>query len=164
MPSTRPPNNRSLSTFSQVVEVRVSPALSASSVSTPNSVADDQDPIFTGMSSEDEQLSGAMEESRGRSTVVDPLKLDRMDPRDMSPRRDSQELDQLGAETKAKLKEQAKTLQSDLWALIERVEKAHMEHNKLEEENRFLQEYIGELMATGRVTGTNSRHSGSRLR
>lgn len=36
---------------------------------------------------------------------------------------------------------QAKTLQSGLLALLDRVDKVREEHDKLEGENRFLQEY-----------------------
>jgi hypothetical protein len=165
-------------------------------MSTP-SVTDDQDPL-QGI---DERESGASEaeEPRGRSPTVDPLKHE-VDPRNMSPRRNSEELAQLGAETKAKLEayviskshdmvswsdcffnRQAQTLQSGLLALLERVEKARQEQDKLEGENRFLQEYdltaysipgiakflellltntfglyryIGSLMATSKITGS----------
>jgi len=70
---------------------------------------------------------------------------------------------------------QAKALQSGLLALLERVDKVKEEHEKLEAENRFLQEYatpnpghvwpllltvrptlgryIGSLMATSKITG-----------
>jgi hypothetical protein len=41
------------------------------------------------------------DERRGRSSMVNSSS--RFDPRDMSPRRNSEELAQLGAETKAKL-------------------------------------------------------------
>lgn len=46
-----------------------------------------------------------VEEVRGRSPTVDPSKYDNMDPRNMSPRRNSDELAQLGAEAKARLEE-----------------------------------------------------------
>jgi len=128
-------------------------------------MTDDQDPS-QGI---DERGSGAdeVEEPRGRSPTVDPLKHE-MDPRNMSPRRNSEELAQLGAETKAKLEAQAQTLQSGLLALLERVEKAREEQDKLEGENRFLQEYIGSLMATSKITGSapgsRSRNPGGRLK
>ncbi len=37
---------------------------------------------------------------------------------------------------------QAKNLQSGLLALLERVEKVREEHDKLDAENRFLQEFV----------------------
>lgn len=41
---------------------------------------------------------------------------------------------------------QAKSLQSGLLALIDRVDKVKEEHDKLEGENRFLQEYVHNLL------------------
>ena len=84
------------------------------------------------------------------------------DARTMSPRRSVTELDKVGSEAKAALEEyirlrpifpmatpllnsssrQAKALQSGLLALLERVDKVKEEHQKLEAENRFLQEYV----------------------
>lgn len=101
MSSTRPLNNRTISTSH--IEVLESPTLSASSLSTP-SVTDDQDPITATMST-DGTNDGSMEEPRGRSSTVDPSSYDNMDPRNMSPRRNSDELDQMGAEAKARLEE-----------------------------------------------------------
>lgn len=40
---------------------------------------------------------------------------------------------------------QAKALQSSLQALAERIEAVKSDHDKLESENRFLQDYIGGL-------------------
>lgn len=103
MSPTRPPNSRTIST--PHIEVLESPILSASSLSTP-SVTDDQDPINATMST-DGNSDGSMEleESRGRSPTVDASHYDNMDPRNMSPRRNSDELDQMGAEAKARLEE-----------------------------------------------------------
>jgi hypothetical protein len=91
----------------------------------------------------------------------------------MSPRRDGEELDRLGAETKARLEayvicwplgfsshgwpiiptdRQAQSLQSGLLALLERVDKVREEHDKLEGENRFLQEYDLPIRSTFSVT------------
>jgi len=76
------------------------------------------------------------------------------DARTMSPRRSIAELEKVGSEARAALEEQARALQSGLLALLERVDKVKEEHQKLEAENRFLQEYIGSLMATSKITGT----------
>ncbi|KAA8910757.1 hypothetical protein FN846DRAFT_505962 [Sphaerosporella brunnea] len=155
----RPQNNRTISTRSAVEPVE-SPPLSASSMSTP-SIADDHDPLQHLDTSEKEDCTDEGPR-RGRSATVDTAKFE-MDPRNMSPRRDSEELDQLGAETKARLEAQAQSLQSGLLALLERVDKVREEHDKLEGENRFLQEYIGSLMATSKITGS-TRNSGGKLR
>jgi len=40
---------------------------------------------------------------------------------------------------------QARTLQSSLAALAERIDEVKADHDKLETENRFLQDYIGGL-------------------
>jgi len=120
------------------------------------------------VASDKDDGAGEEDERRGRSSTVDHSKYEMMDPRNMSPRRDSEELNQLGAEAKARLEAQAQTLQSGLLALLDRVEKVREEHDKLEGENRFLQEYIGSLMATSKITGSSSgargRNSGGRLK
>lgn len=101
---TRPPIERTLSAQSQV-EVLESPPISESTLST-TSVIDDQDPTppVTHHDSDgaDTVKADAEEEERGRSASIDTSKYE-MDPRNMSPRRDSEELDQLGAEAKEKL-------------------------------------------------------------
>ncbi|KAL4962275.1 short coiled-coil protein [Aspergillus stella-maris] len=67
------------------------------------------------------------------------------DARAMSPRRNSADLERLGKEARQTLQEQAKALQSSLQALAERIDAVKTDHDKLENENRFLQDYIGGL-------------------
>lgn len=43
---------------------------------------------------------------------------------------------------------QARTLQSSLAALAERIDEVRQDHDKLESENKFLQDYIGGLTRT----------------
>lgn len=43
---------------------------------------------------------------------------------------------------------QAKALQSSLQALAEKIDEVKLDHDKLESENRFLQDYIGGLTRT----------------
>ncbi|CCX32026.1 hypothetical protein FPQ18DRAFT_105215 [Pyronema domesticum] len=161
---TRPPNNRTLSTRSTTEPVEL-PLNNSSTVSTP-SIADDNDPLRDSIeaSEKDDMCDNEDDERRGRSSTIDPMKYE-MDPRNMSPRRDSEELDQLGAEAKARLEAQAQTLQSGLRALLDRVEKVREEHDRLEGENRFLQEYIGSLVATSNrpASGARGRNSGGRI-
>ncbi|KAL9620314.1 MAG: hypothetical protein Q9160_005113 [Pyrenula sp. 1 TL-2023] len=70
------------------------------------------------------------------------------DARAMSPRRESADLERLGHEARQALKDQAKTLQSSLAALAERIDEVKSDHDKLESENKFLQDYIGGLTRT----------------
>ncbi|EPS30331.1 hypothetical protein POX_b02658 [Penicillium oxalicum] len=67
------------------------------------------------------------------------------DARAMSPRRNSADLERLGKEARQTLQEQAKALQSSLQALAERIEAVKSDHDKLESENKILQDYIGGL-------------------
>lgn len=59
---------------------------------------------------------------------------------------------------------QARTLQSSLAALAERIDEVRSDHDKLESENKLLQDYIGGLTRTmskdglGR-SGSNARKS-----
>ncbi|RMZ89643.1 hypothetical protein DV736_g3126, partial [Chaetothyriales sp. CBS 134916] len=70
------------------------------------------------------------------------------DARAMSPRRNSEDLEKLEQDVRQSLKEQAKTLQSSLAALAEKIDEVKNDHDKLESENRFLQDYIGGLTKT----------------
>ncbi|EEA21808.1 hypothetical protein TMatcc_008773 [Talaromyces marneffei ATCC 18224] len=70
------------------------------------------------------------------------------DARAMSPRRDSADVERLGKEARQTLQEQAKTLQLSLQALAQRIEEVKNDHDKLESENRYLQDYIGSLTQT----------------
>jgi len=66
------------------------------------------------------------------------------------------------------LKEQARTLQSSLAALAEKIDEVKNDHDKLENENRFLQDYIGGLTRTmskdnlGRSASSGGRKKGRR--
>ncbi|KAI9706009.1 MAG: hypothetical protein M1836_005415 [Candelina mexicana] len=87
------------------------------------------------------------------------------DARAMSPRRNSEDLEKLGREARRSMQEQAKSIQSSLAILLDRVETVKSEHDKLEGENRFLQSYIGELMSTSKITSTGAGKSkGGRLK
>ena len=86
--------------------------------------------------------SGSMIVSRGASTTVVEDDMREGDVRTMSPRRNSSEVDQLGEEARRDLVEQAKTLQTSLQAIVERVETVKNEHEKLEGGNKFLQSYV----------------------
>lgn len=82
------------------------------------------------------------------------------DARAMSPRRNSEDLEKLGKEKRESLKDHARTLQSSLAALAERIDEVKSDHDKLESENRFLQDYIGGLtrtMSKEHVASTSSK-------
>lgn len=111
MSSARPVNNRTYSTHS-VTEVLESPTLSATSsiLSTPSAIEGDQDPMQSSLGEitaaeckrEDGSASDVYE--RGRTPTQSFEKYE-VDPRSMSPRRNSEELDRLSAETKARLEQ-----------------------------------------------------------
>ncbi|KAL4875942.1 hypothetical protein BJY04DRAFT_223557 [Aspergillus karnatakaensis] len=84
------------------------------------------------------------------------------DARAMSPRRNSADLERLGKEARQTLQEQAKALQSSLQALAERIEVVRSDHDKLENENRFLQDYIGGL--TRNMKSEMSRSSTTKVK
>ncbi|KAK5945526.1 hypothetical protein PMZ80_002731 [Knufia obscura] len=67
------------------------------------------------------------------------------DARAMSPRRNSEDLERLELGVRKSLQAQAHTLQSSLQALATRIDEVRLDHDRLENENRLLQEYIGGL-------------------
>ncbi|KAI5294672.1 hypothetical protein KEM52_003490 [Ascosphaera acerosa] len=70
------------------------------------------------------------------------------DARAMSPRRNSADVEKLSREARETLQQQARRLQSSLQALAERIDEVKSDHDKLENENKFLQDYIGGLTRT----------------
>lgn len=77
--------------------------------------------------------------SRETTTTVVDDEIEEGDVRTMSPRRSSEEVDRLGEAARRDLIEQAKTLQTSLQAIVDRVETVKNEHQKLEGGNKFLQ-------------------------
>lgn len=82
------------------------------------------------------------------------------DARAMSPRRTSEDLERLEVDVRKSLQEyvlciitqrmtnfysKAHTLQSSLRALAHRIDEVRQDHDRLENENRLLQDYIGEV-------------------
>ncbi|TKA33314.1 hypothetical protein B0A50_00867 [Salinomyces thailandicus] len=98
--------------------------------------------------------SGTMIVSREQAATVVESDIEEGDVRTMSPRRNSAEVDKLEEQARKDLTEQAKTLQTSLQDLVDRVEEVKSEHEKLEGGNKFLQSYIGELMQTSKITSS----------
>lgn len=79
------------------------------------------------------------------------------DVRAMSPRRTSEDIEAMGREAREELRRQAKALQDSLLAIFQRIEAVKEEHDKLDNNNKFLQKYIGDLMSTSKITATDGR-------
>ncbi|KAI1273401.1 hypothetical protein F5Y07DRAFT_256481 [Xylaria sp. FL0933] len=79
------------------------------------------------------------------------------DVRAMSPRRTSEDLENLGREAREELHRHATALQESLLMLFHRIEAVKEEHDKLDNNNKFLQKYIGDLMSTSKITSSSSR-------
>jgi hypothetical protein len=81
---------------------------------------------------------------------------DKDDARAMSPRRSSQDLEKMGQEAREQLNKHAKVLQKSLLEIFNRIEAVKEEHDKLDNNNKFLQKYIGDLMSTSKITSTGA--------
>lgn len=79
------------------------------------------------------------------------------DVRAMSPRRTSEDIEAMGREAREELRRQAKALQDSLLVIFQRIESVREEHDKLDNNNKFLQKYIGDLMSTSKITATSSQ-------
>ncbi|UKZ79777.1 hypothetical protein TrVFT333_007539 [Trichoderma virens FT-333] len=79
------------------------------------------------------------------------------DVRAMSPRRTNEDIENLGKEAREELRKHAKALQESLLTIFNRIEAVREEHDKLDNNNKFLQKYIGDLMSTSKITATGSR-------
>lgn len=60
----------------------------------------------------------------------------------------------MGREARAELHKHATALQTSLQMIFNRIEAVKEEHDKLDNNNRFLQKYIGDLMSTSKITST----------
>ena len=56
--------------------------------------------------------------------------------------------------TTLKLDRHAKMLQDSLLMIFHRIQAVKEEHDKLDNNNKFLQKYIGDLMTTSKITST----------
>ncbi|CAG8956101.1 hypothetical protein HYFRA_00011885 [Hymenoscyphus fraxineus] len=81
---------------------------------------------------------------------------DEDDARTMSPRRSSQDVEQMSRDARAHLDEHAKKLQQSLLEIFNRIEAVREEHDKLDNNNKFLQKYIGDLMSTSKITSSGA--------
>lgn len=79
------------------------------------------------------------------------------DVRSMSPRRTSEDIETLGKAAREELQRHAKALQDSLIVLFNRIEAVKEEHDKLDNNNKFLQKYIGDLMTTSKITATSTK-------
>lgn len=75
----------------------------------------------------------------------------------MSPRRTSEDIDKMGKEAREEMRRHAQALQESLITIFNRIEAVREEHDKLDNNNRFLQKYIGDLMSTSKITASGSR-------
>jgi hypothetical protein len=79
------------------------------------------------------------------------------DVRAMSPRRTSKDIEAMGNEAREEVKRHAQELQKSLLRIFSRLEAVRNEHDKLDNHNKFLQQYIGDLMSTSKITATGGR-------
>jgi hypothetical protein len=63
----------------------------------------------------------------------------------------------MGKEARDEMKRHAKALQDSLLTIFNRIEAVREEHDKLDNNNKFLQKYIGDLMSTSKITASSSR-------
>ncbi|KAF7559858.1 hypothetical protein G7046_g4285 [Stylonectria norvegica] len=79
------------------------------------------------------------------------------DVRAMSPRRTTEDIDKLGKQAREEMRRHAQALQDSLLTIFNRIEAVREEHDKLNNNNKFLQKYIGDLMSTSKITASGSR-------
>ncbi|KAG5357564.1 hypothetical protein CJU90_6404 [Yarrowia sp. C11] len=68
--------------------------------------------------------------------------------RSTSPRRDSSDIERISKEKVLVMHQEAQHMQESLAEIFDRIVKVKEEYEKLDTENKFLQDYIGNLMAT----------------
>jgi hypothetical protein len=68
-----------------------------------------------------------------------------------SPRRDNTAIERIGREKVEVLRKEAQLIQESLTDILDRIVKVKEECDRLRSENRFLQDYIGNLMSTSNI-------------
>lgn len=74
-----------------------------------------------------------------------------------SPRRDSTAIEQVGREKLCFLRREALVIQESLTDILDRVGKVKDDYDRLSHENKFLQDYIGNLMSTSNILNKTAR-------
>lgn len=77
--------------------------------------------------------------------VEDPVE------RCQSPRRDTLTIEQMGREKVHVLRKEAQVMQDSLSEILDRIAKVKEDYDRLSSENKFLQDYIGNLMSTSNI-------------
>lgn len=71
--------------------------------------------------------------------------------RPSSPRREHGDIERLGKEKAQVLQAEAASIQESLAGIVDRIARIKEEYERLSSENKFLQDYIGNLMSTGNL-------------
>ncbi|EFW99777.1 bzip transcription factor [Grosmannia clavigera kw1407] len=117
-----------------------------------------QSPIPTRPKLPSRKSSGTIIISRDSEEALHPVdsRTDYEDVTAMSPRRTSQDLEEMGRQTRDEVRKHAKMLQDSLLLIFHRIQAVKEEHDKLDSNNKFLQKYIGDLMSTSKITASGS--------
>lgn len=139
----------------QQIAQQGSPPLSSSSSGSESEVQVDPLSVARPSSRKSRMERPRMAERQRSSSIIIPKGRDTFqkerpeygpdDARAMSPRRTSEDLERLELGVRKSLQDQAHVLQSSLQALANRIDEVRQDHDRLENENRLLQEYIGGL-------------------
>ncbi|KAG9238659.1 hypothetical protein BJ875DRAFT_367468 [Amylocarpus encephaloides] len=146
----KPPNNASIQT-----------GTTSSSSSSVHEVPPNQSQILKRPRLSSRKSSGTIIVPREQRTELndEDEDFDEDDARAMSPRRSSRDLEKMSQDARAHLDEHAKVLQKSLLEIFNRIEAVKEEHDKLDNNNKFLQKYIGDLMSTSKITSTGGASS-----
>lgn len=74
--------------------------------------------------------------------------------RSISPRRDNDAIEQIGREKVTVLRKEAQLMQDNLGVILGRISQVKEDYYRLANENKFLQDYIGNLMSTSNITSS----------
>lgn len=75
-----------------------------------------------------------------------------------SPRRDSVAIDEIGRQKVHVLRKEAQVMQDSLTDILDRIVRVKENYDRLSSENKFLQDYIGNLMATSNILNKGGGH------
>ncbi|CAN6619077.1 hypothetical protein TRVA0_007S02696 [Trichomonascus vanleenenianus] len=100
---------------------------------------------------DDAKAMGPPSSSIAISSFMSTVTTDEPPERCTSPRRDNSAIERIGREKVHVMRKEAQLMQDSLTDILDRIVKVKEDYDRLSSENRFLQDYIGNLMSSSNI-------------
>ncbi|KAA8908500.1 hypothetical protein TRICI_004762 [Trichomonascus ciferrii] len=106
--------------------------------------------------SNNSNMSESDKDEQQHTVPYDSVITDEPPERCTSPRRDNSAIERIGREKVHVLRKEAQLMQDSLSDILDRIVQVKQDYDRLSSENKFLQDYIGNLMATSNILNKSS--------